>query len=139
MYFTGALALDQGSFGWDDYKRLGDPAIEALADRIDVVQDDRLEIGRSHPFGARVTIDNDEGVLERIIPTQPESRPRFPDTQMMRQKFLTLARPVLNGRADQLADAIRSLERFLSRREGHPSSAGRDSPRRSARGREIAA
>ena len=32
--------------------------------------------------------------------------------QAMRQKFLTLARPVLNGRADQLADAILSLERF---------------------------
>jgi hypothetical protein len=30
----------------------------------------------------------------------------------MQQKFLTLARPVLNGRADQLADAILSLERY---------------------------
>jgi hypothetical protein len=30
----------------------------------------------------------------------------------MQQKFLTLARPVLNARADQLADAILSLERF---------------------------
>ena len=30
----------------------------------------------------------------------------------MAQKFLTLARPVLNGRADQLAEAILSLERF---------------------------
>jgi hypothetical protein len=24
MFFTGAVALDQGSFGWDDYSRLGD-------------------------------------------------------------------------------------------------------------------
>jgi hypothetical protein len=30
----------------------------------------------------------------------------------MAEKFLTLARPVLNGRADQLADAILSLERY---------------------------
>jgi hypothetical protein len=30
----------------------------------------------------------------------------------MQQKFLTLARPVLNNRADQFADAILSLERF---------------------------
>ena len=30
----------------------------------------------------------------------------------MQQKFLTLARPVLSGRADQFADAILSLERF---------------------------
>src|SRR5215467_9478239 len=59
MFFTGALALDQGSFGWDDYDRLGDGAIDALADKFDVVQDARLE-GRPHPFGARVSITTDE-------------------------------------------------------------------------------
>jgi hypothetical protein len=30
----------------------------------------------------------------------------------MSEKFLTLARPVLNARADSFADAILSLERF---------------------------
>jgi hypothetical protein len=30
----------------------------------------------------------------------------------MQQKFLQLARPVLQGRADRFADAILSLERF---------------------------
>ncbi len=30
----------------------------------------------------------------------------------MQQKFLTLARPVLDKRADQLADAILTLEQF---------------------------
>jgi hypothetical protein len=30
----------------------------------------------------------------------------------MQQKFLTLARPVLNARADKFADAIMTLERF---------------------------
>ncbi|MDE1937362.1 MmgE/PrpD family protein, partial [Bradyrhizobium sp.] len=52
MFFTGAVALDQGRFGWDDYDRLGDAAVDALADKFDVVQDDRLETGRKHPFGA---------------------------------------------------------------------------------------
>src|SRR5205085_1793143 len=28
MYFTGAVALDQGRFGWDDYDRLGDAAVD---------------------------------------------------------------------------------------------------------------
>ena len=32
MFFTGAVALDQGRFGWDDYERLGDAAVDALAD-----------------------------------------------------------------------------------------------------------
>ncbi len=112
MFFTGAVALDQGSFGWDDYDRLGDAAIDSLADKFDVVQDDRLEIGRSHPFGARVSITTEDGVHERLHP-DPSGEPNsFPDPDAMQQKFLTLARPVLNGRAEQLADAILSLERF---------------------------
>ena len=112
MFFTGAVALDQGSFGWDDYDRLGDAAVDALADKFDVVQDDRLETDRKHPFGARVSITTDDGVHERIH-DDPSGEPNsFPDVQTMAQKFLTLARPVLNGRADQLADAILSLERF---------------------------
>jgi 2-methylcitrate dehydratase PrpD len=111
MFFTGAVALDQGRFGWDDYDRLGDAAIDALADKFDVVQDARLE-GRTHPFGARVSITTDDGVHERLH-DDPSGEPNsFPDAAAMQQKFLTLARPVLNGRADQLADAILSLERF---------------------------
>ena len=64
------------------------------------------------PFGARVSITTDDGVHERLY-ADPSGEPdSFPDAQAMQQKFLTLARPVLNGRADQLADAILSLERF---------------------------
>lgn len=112
MFFTGAIALDQGSFGWDDYERLGDPAIDALADKFEVVQDDRLEAGRSHPFGARVSIVTDEGVHERLH-ADPSGEPTsFPDAQALQYKFLTLARPILNMRADDLATAIMSLERF---------------------------
>src|SRR5947209_14853350 len=112
MFFTGAVALDQGRFGWDDYERLGDAALDALADKFEVVQDDRLEVGRSHPFGARVAITPDDAVHERLH-ADPSGEPSsFPDVQAMQQKFLTLARPVLDGRADRLADAILSLERF---------------------------
>jgi len=76
------------------------------------VQDEFLEIGRKHPFGARVRITTDEGVHQRVH-DDPSGEPNsFPDARAMAQKFLTLARPVLNGRADQLADAILSLERF---------------------------
>src|ERR1700753_1588488 len=112
MFFTGAVALDQGRFGWDDYERLGDKAVDTLADKFEVVQDDRLEVGRSHPFGARGRNPTRCGVHERLF-FDPSGEPSsFPDAQAMQQKFLTLARPVLNGRADQLADAILTLERF---------------------------
>ena len=112
MYFTGAIALDQGSFGWDDYGRLGDKAIDALADRIDVVQDDRLEVGRTHPFGARVTVTTDTGTHEELYPDPSGEPTSFPDAAAMRQKFLTLARPVLDGRAEKFADAVLALETF---------------------------
>jgi len=112
MFFTGAIALDQGRFGWDDYTRLGDAAIDGLADKFDVVQDDRLEIGRTHPFGARVSITTDDGVHERLYPDPSGEPDSFPDAKAMQQKFLALARPVLQGRADRFADAILSLESF---------------------------
>ncbi|HWW48336.1 MAG TPA: MmgE/PrpD family protein [Xanthobacteraceae bacterium] len=112
MFFTAALALEQGSFGWDDYRRLGDPAINALADRIEVVQDDRIEIGRSHPFGARVTVEADGEVHERIIIDPPGEPDSFPGREAMRQKFMQLARPVLDARADSFADAIMAMESF---------------------------
>ncbi|MGJ5084330.1 MmgE/PrpD family protein [Bradyrhizobium sp. HKCCYLRH1065] len=112
MFFTGALALDQGRFGWDDYTRLGDAAINALADKFDVVQDDKLEIGHSHPFGARVTITTADGVHERLHDDPSGEPTSFPTAQAMSDKFLTLARPVLSSRAQSFADAILSLERF---------------------------
>src|SRR6201997_5764654 len=61
MFFTGAVALDQGSFGWDDYSRLGDKAVDALADKFDVVQDDRLQIRRQPPLGARGSVTPHRG------------------------------------------------------------------------------
>jgi len=112
MFFTGALAIDQGRFGWDDYQRLGDTAINAIADKIDVVQDDRLEVGRTHPFGARVTVTTEDGVHEELYPDPSGEPTSFPDAAAMRQKFLTLARPVLDGGAEKFADAILSLETY---------------------------
>jgi 2-methylcitrate dehydratase PrpD len=112
MFFTGAVALDQGRFGWDDYAKLGDAGVNALADRFDVVQDDGLEIGRSHPFGARVAVTTADGMHERLH-ADPSGEPSsFPDAQAMQQKFLQLARPVLDGGAEKFADAILSLETF---------------------------
>ena len=59
-----------------------------------------------------MSILTDDGVHERVY-ADPSGEPNsFPDVQAMQQKFLTLARPVLNGRADQLANAILSLERY---------------------------
>jgi len=112
MYFTGAVALAQGRFGWDDYGRLGDPQIEALAGRIVVRRDEGLERGRPHPFGASVRLVTDRGVFEREV-ADPSGEPQtFPDEAAQRSKFLALAEPVLGDGALRLAESIWRLETF---------------------------
>jgi 2-methylcitrate dehydratase PrpD len=109
MPFTAAVALHQGSFGWDDYRLLGDPAIETIAACIDVRQDSRLE-GLRHPFGAHVMVRTGEGSHERMIPDPSGEPDSFPPQAQMEDKFMTLARPVLGNRASELYARLASLE-----------------------------
>ncbi len=114
MAFTAAVALDQGSFGWDDYRRLGEPGIDGLCDRISVRRDEAVEAGSAHPFGARVRLATAKGDLEAMV-RDPSGEPEsFPDEGAMRRKVLTLAEPVLGDRAAAFADAILRLDDFAS-------------------------
>ena len=126
MPFTAAIALDQGSLGWDDYKRIGDPKLDALCDRIDVVRDETLE-GLAHPFGGTVRVTATNGrVIERRI-ADPSGEPAsFPNSAAVRLKFLGLAEPVLGTDAAALADALCSLDML-------PSLAPLFAPRRTPR------
>lgn len=109
MPFTAAVALDQGRFGWDDYKRLGDPVLDALSDRITVFPDPRLE-DRPHPFGATLRLTTLQGVFERTIPDPSGEPETFPDDAALRTKFMTLsARVVGADAAGALADGILTL------------------------------
>lgn len=111
MFFTGAVALDQGSFGWDDYKRLNDADLLALSDKIEVVQDERLE-GRTHPFGARVTVKTLDGTHERLHDDPSGEPASFPPQTAMQQKFMQLAKPVLGHRAASFAEAILGIDKL---------------------------
>ncbi|MFG1394820.1 MmgE/PrpD family protein [Xanthobacter agilis] len=109
MPFTAAVALDQGRFGWDDYRRLGDPALDAMSDRITVFADPRLE-GRPHPFGATLRLTTPQGVFERTIPDPSGEPETFPNDAALRAKFMTLSGPVIGAdAAGALADAILTL------------------------------
>ncbi len=109
MPFTAAVMIDQGSFGWDDYKRLGDERLDAICERIDVFRDESLE-GLAHPFGATLTVETGAGAFERRI-ADPSGEPAtFPDEGAVRAKFLDLAEPVLDGRAGEMADFFLGLE-----------------------------
>ena len=112
MPFAAAVALDQGRFGWDDYRRLGESAIDALCDRILVRQDDGLEAESGHPFGARVRVVTAGDAFEIIVPHPPGEPESFPDAAATAGKFLTLAGPVLGGRAQAFAEAMLGLDGF---------------------------
>ncbi|WP_163413941.1 MmgE/PrpD family protein, partial [Escherichia coli] len=76
--------------------RLNDPSLAALAARINVVRDERLE-GRRHPFGSNVKIKTRDGVIERMTDDPSGEPDTFPAQRAMVDKFLLLARPVLDN------------------------------------------
>jgi 2-methylcitrate dehydratase PrpD len=113
MAFCAAIALDQGRFGWDDYRRLGEPGVDALCDKVNVRRDEAVEAASPHPFGARVRLRTRKGSFELMI-RDPSGEPEsFPDRAALESKFLGLAGPVLGEGARKLADAILSLEDFV--------------------------
>ena len=111
MPFIAAVALQQGSFGWDDYRRLGDPAVDALCDRVSVVPDSAVEAMSPHPFAARVTIRTRHGELDKSVPNPSGEPESFPSDTEILAKFLTLAEPVLGAGARRFAEAFLELER----------------------------
>lgn len=113
MPFAAAVALYKGSFGWDDYALLGNPDVEAIAARIDVKRDERLE-GLRHPFGANITVTTAEGTIERNIPDPSGEPETFPDRAAVEAKFMTLATPVLGNAASSLFSRLEQLESIES-------------------------
>ncbi|WP_295046159.1 MmgE/PrpD family protein [uncultured Paracoccus sp.] len=97
MPFAASVALLRGRFGWDDYDLLGDPRADALADRIEVVQDPSLE-GLRHPFGATLEVAAQGKSVHLRIPDPSGEPETFPDAQAIARKFGALTAPVSNGR-----------------------------------------
>jgi 2-methylcitrate dehydratase PrpD len=83
-------------------------------DVISVVEDERIAANAPHPFGGRVTIDTNEGTLERIVRDPPGEPSNFPTAAATREKFLQLSRPVLDHNAEKLADLILGLDAVVS-------------------------
>lgn len=108
MPFAAAVALLKGRFGWDDYALLGHPDIEALTERIDVVQDPSLE-GLTHPFGATLVVQTAKDRFILRIPDPSGEPATFPNAEAAAAKFLTLSRPVLNDGAERLHARLTAL------------------------------
>ncbi|WP_238123282.1 MULTISPECIES: MmgE/PrpD family protein [unclassified Xanthobacter] len=115
MPFAAAVALHRGRFGWDDYALIGDAAIEATAARVEVHRDARLE-GLRHPFGAHISLRTTKGDMERHM-ADPSGEPEtFPSDEVIADKFMTLASPVLENAAASLLDRLGSLEEVADMR-----------------------
>jgi 2-methylcitrate dehydratase PrpD len=109
MPFTAAVALYKGSFGWDDYALLGNPDVEAIAARIDVKRDERLE-GLRHPFGATISVHTAAGAMERTIGDPSGEPDTFPGLAELESKFMTLSTPVLGNAASSLFSRLEDME-----------------------------
>lgn len=116
MPFAAAVALHQGRFGWDDYALLGNPEVEAIADRVEVHQEPRLE-GLRHPFGAYLRLRTTKGTLERHMPDPSGEPETFPDRAAIAEKFMTLASPVLKNEAASLLEKLGALSDLPSVRQ----------------------
>ena len=111
MPFLAAVALTRRRMGWGDYDLVGDPGIDALMQKIDVVPDD--EANRVYPerWLSCVTIRaRGQTFVDRRWRTRGE--PELPMTwDDIEAKFDDLASPVLA--ADQrrkVVDTVRRLE-----------------------------
>ncbi len=93
MPFVSAVALLRDGFTWDDYDLLGQPAADALAARIEVVQDPSLE-GLRHPFGATLEVTVAGKTTHLRIPDPTGEPDSFPDSTDIARKFRALTIPV---------------------------------------------
>ncbi|MFN3825574.1 MAG: MmgE/PrpD family protein [Pseudorhodobacter sp.] len=108
MPFAVAAALLRGQFGWDDYDLLGQPATDALSDRVEVIRDQSLE-GLRHPFGATLSVTA-RGETHRLRIPDPSGEPEtFPTADASAAKFRALAGPVLNTGTEPLLTRLRGL------------------------------
>jgi 2-methylcitrate dehydratase PrpD len=111
MPFLAAVALRQGTMGWDDHAgHLRDPATLALARRVTCTVDPRAEAEFPAQMSASVRVRTARASLERFVRVPRGEPERFPSEAELRAKFHALAVPCLGeSRCDALAGAIAML------------------------------
>jgi 2-methylcitrate dehydratase PrpD len=111
MHFVAAAALRVGRFGWDDYRLVGDPLIDALSDRIEVWNDPMAEAEYPALFSASVDIATERGRFRRFVACPKGEPANFFELPELKAKFAGLAAPYLApGAADQAAERLLDIE-----------------------------
>jgi len=113
MPFNAAVAVIEGSMGWESYaRRLGTPEIARLMSRVDVAHDEEVETLFPERFGARVRITLRNGrVLERLVRSPKGESDNFVTPDEIDCKFVDLVDPYIDAASRRrLMDAILDLE-----------------------------
>ena len=122
--YCAALGLANGRLELADFEdeRVADPRMRALAARVEVVHDPSLDAAFPKAWPHRVSVTMRDGQrYESMVEQPPGAQARPLPPELAREKFLSLAEPVLGrDRALALADAIRSAEEIVNIRELRP-------------------
>ncbi|HTN66398.1 MAG TPA: hypothetical protein VL051_09480, partial [Burkholderiaceae bacterium] len=113
MPFTAAVALLDGQLVWDSYaRRIGDPTVAALMQKIEVEADAEIEALFPARFGANVRIRLSNGrTLQQRVDSPKGEADNFPTPEELEQKFDGLAGPYLGaGQGHDVLHLIRNLE-----------------------------
>jgi 2-methylcitrate dehydratase PrpD len=110
MPFLAAVALRRGQMTWADYDLIGDPGVNTLMQRVDVVADE--EANRAYPdqWLSSVEIKTRSGVLNRKQESARGEPEAFLSWAEVEQKFDSLAIPILDpARRSNLKEAARNI------------------------------
>jgi 2-methylcitrate dehydratase PrpD len=112
MAFCAAVALRNGSFGWDDYARhLGDPATLALCKKVRTRVDPKAQADFPAEMSGSVQIKTGRGTFETYVQVSRGEPANFLSPAELRAKFDGLTGPYLSARRrDELAAALLALE-----------------------------
>lgn len=113
MHFVAAVALRQGSMGWDDYPvHLTNADTLDLTRKVSVVNDPDVEAEYPRNLAGKVTVHMRDGTTYDAFVRHPKGEPEnFVTAAELRTKFATLVKPYL-GEAGEAAlfSAVMRLE-----------------------------
>jgi 2-methylcitrate dehydratase PrpD len=112
MPFVAAVALREGTMGWDHYPRhLKDGDTLKLCQRIDVVVDPQVEAEFPAHMSGVARVRTRRGVFEKFVAVAKGEPENFVSIDELRGKFDGLVEPYLSkARRDAAATALLTLE-----------------------------
>ena len=119
MHTCAAIALQQGSLTWTDYKQLWERGeTKDMADRVSVCHDEDVEADYPERLSGRVLITVGADVFETKVDVPSGEPERFLSSDEIRGKFAGLATSHIgDDRISAIADVVANADKLNSARE----------------------